>query len=125
MKANELRIGSYIWLKCHHLPVKVEGIFKETNGSIWVETDLHEGEKIEDFEPIPITEERLERFRFKEWDKGSKKFHNGTFEYFVYCDKVGKFHFYSHNEVSGHSFYITEIEYIHQLQNLYFALTGE
>lgn len=66
--------------------------------------------QIEDFKPIPLTKEWLIRFGFEEYGNG---WHNGLI-------------WYVNNKCwFGKSPIIENIKYVHQLQNLYFALTGE
>jgi len=117
MKAQELRIGNWVWLKCHHYPVQVTQIFMYHDNSIWIGTDLHEGEKLKDYSPIPLTKEWLIKFGFETdgitfW---KSKLDVGSF-------KGGVFYYLPHglSGVRG-----IEIKYVHSLQNLYFALTGE
>jgi hypothetical protein len=64
--------------------------------------------------PIPITEEWLVRFGFE---------HEET-EYSNFQNKDGVRLFF-HNGVWNYSSLNTVIKSVHQLQNLYFALTGE
>jgi hypothetical protein len=70
------------------------------------------------FEPIPLTEEWLLRFGFE--DKGKKVFrivNSGmNMSFSVAFTGIG----YTPCQFSS-----KRIEYVHQLQNLYFALTGE
>ena len=64
--------------------------------------------------PIPITEEWLLKFGFeKQTDVCGFKWHKGNF----YILQVGKNSFYCDYSL------VFAIDYIHQLQNLYFALT--
>ncbi len=81
--------------------------------------------------PIPLTEEWLLRFGFEIYDSGRHNSphaiketirlsgiggYNGDVEEFKITDKIYWF-------LSGYEH--TEIQYVHQLQNLYHALTGE
>lgn len=87
------------------------------------------------YQPIPLTEEWLLNFGF-EHVKDSKAIGNvfkidllKNYSYLKICNKgnkhcvVGVFYL----KTSNNSFALTEavIKYVHQLQNLYFALTGE
>lgn len=117
MKSNELRIGNYILVsnpnsefveireetveKCNHYHLKDISI----NDEDWV------------FNPIPITTKMLLRLGFKK-----KK--NGVFyKEFVYLNT------FSDDEKFGCAFVglpkWIDLYYLHQLQNLYFALTGQ
>jgi hypothetical protein len=117
MKANELRIGNLVWLYCHHEPVSVVQIFKEDN-EYWLETDLHEGEKLGIFEPIPLTEEWLVKFGF---ERNGSQFWYKSYDYTI--DTRGN-KLVVHSDYAS-SIYGTEVKYVNQLQNLFFALTGE
>ena len=120
MKANELRIGNLIrWISTGEIDT-VKDIFTAA-----VKHENINNVNISDCEPIPLAEEWLDRFGLREFVENSKRLYDGNLEYFVYCDKAGRFYFYSYIEQSGDSHYIKEIQYVHQLQNLYFALTGE
>lgn len=119
MEANELRIGNLFIEKHCGETITVESISKERIG--------FSGEFYGKWqaEPIPITEEWLLRFGF---DKGEEYYLNknldskeGIFEKMCY-DLQNKEFTINCNNYDG---YCVEVEYIHQLQNLYFALTGE
>ena len=113
MKATELRIGNYIEF-CDN---------ESWSLHIVVPKDLHvmhmlDSDLSESYRPIPLTKQWLRKFGF---------------------DYEGKtFHWYTKGKVSisftegrmvldiGVSYNQFKIpEYVHQLQNLYFALTGE
>lgn len=67
-------------------------------------------------EPIPLTPEWLERMGFENIPKGSVCY-RGPFQICNY-NEDGVFCF-DHGDRQAH------IRYVHQLQNLYFAMTGE
>ena len=103
MEAKELRIGNYV--------------MGETDPSERVtETTIEILAFIKLFKPIPLTEEWLLIFGFK----------NGV----IKDNKVGvlevKLNGYTWigGEHSEHGYEPKEIKHVHQLQNLYFALTG-
>jgi hypothetical protein len=114
MKANELRIGNYISPLGKGVTI-VEG-FCTWDGLI--QSSSFAERSIEDFEPIKITEEWLLKLGF-EYNDNIGIYQNGGFdvdiEDDVYC------HFYMNDYGDWYKY----IEYVHQLQNLYFALTGE
>ena len=118
MKATELRIGN--WVEGNK-PFQVKG------GDLNL-GELHEKLKEEPrWKPIPLTEEWLERFGFekrfeKRYSFTSKDgvFHSINIEY----DLVAKCVDLSIGQ-SDHHRLIDHIKHVHQLQNLYFALTGE
>ena len=111
MKATELRIGNYVWYGDGELKIDINVLY-----DIKVYNAL--GTK-----PIPLTEEWLLKFGFEK--RGYVKFLGNAYQRFV----LGRNGIYSINEIAyiyevcDHD--LCEIRYVHQLQNLYFALTGE
>lgn len=82
--------------------------------------DIVDIEKFPDnYRPIPLTEEWLIRFGFEEVSKDT--WHKESF--FIEFDIQAGFGFNIENNQGVHL--LTGIEYVHELQNLYFALTGE
>jgi hypothetical protein len=74
--------------------------------------------------PIPLTPEWLERCGFKDdggnmWS-GPEIENDDSIEYFTIKKKNAGFYFYGSEWTHGKPFL-----YVHQFQNLYFALTGE
>ena len=122
IKATELRIGN--WVNCRMgRDVKVHGI--ESNWDyVWLNHLNGAGvykDNVDDIDPIPITEDWLLKFGFVEefpltWNK-VRNYH-----------QIGliKFNEFWTVSIAG-TFGMIEVKYkhIHQLQNLYFALTGE
>jgi hypothetical protein len=113
MKATELRIGN--WVEIQGLESKIISV--DTEGCIC------ENEYCEDFEnnnitqnlqPIPLTEEWLERFGFEYSDLNGD---SGLW-------KIPPFQIYGKYNQFIYE-YALDVNYVHQLQNLYFALTGE
>lgn len=123
IKANELRIGN--WYN-HFLSPKQ--VLPKTIEKIWQAENI--GNDSIGISAIQLTEAWMHRFGFtviklksrKEWFISFKSF---TIECDVFsiCFTEDKFYFNS-LDVSG-SENMTEIKHVHQLQNLYFALTGE
>ena len=97
MKATELRIGNW---------VEIQGIqLSQVVGQV---TRIN-GKKIgRNLQPIPLTKEWLERFNWNTPKDIGVAFSLTT-------DEI---HFVAGNDYK-------KIEYVHQLQNLYFALTQE
>lgn len=110
MKANELRIGNWITL------VK-DDIYENKDYQLEA-YDIYKASEFDDITqcllPIPITEEWLLKFGY-------------TFKSYGYGD--GEWKQWSFNGYSLNSFTCNktgvDLKYVHQLQNLYFALTGE
>ena len=83
----------------------------------------------EDNRRIPLTESWLEQFGFNK--KVFDAEHNG---YTAHIDHDTLHEYYIENSMSlhlrievkeGKSFYMRDVEFVHQLQNLYFCLTGK
>ena len=115
MKTTELRIGNL---------VNVPGIFKEYSEILEINKDRVNVSglqlKYHAFNPVPLTKEWLLKFGFE----------NQQIE-LDYPDKLliisatvgGKYYFYL-DDADGSTFDLNYIQYVHQLQNLYFILTG-
>jgi hypothetical protein len=120
---NELRKGN--WVNVSHVH------FKETEISTIQIDDLvriFTNIPTYDYNPIPITEEWLLKFGFKNWATNDNCFikKHIQLELIIFNDKtpVAKA-----NNITGFYYFfnkeIQSLTFIHQLQNLYFALTGE
>jgi len=102
MNANELRIGNYIDL--YGSMAKLHPLDYENRCDDF---------EFKDFKPIELNEEWLLGFGIKfGWDNFDIEFlfneYNLRYRYDI-----------------GSSAFITSIKYVHQLQNLYFSLTGK
>jgi len=105
MKAKELRIGNYILLEKKHV----------------IKCDLIDIElSLIDREPIPLTEEILLKCGFEK-----NNIHKDPRMYEYCIDYMPYIRTIDNSKTFEISFYTTRIEYLHQLQNLYFALTGK
>lgn len=115
MKASELRVGNYINDmfngRCEVRGITENGIWIRNNGSPAPETV---------FNPIPLTEELLISAGFEKEDMADLGIH-------VYIP-ISETADYCLNW-SGGTIWLeqhdTGIKLVHQLQNLYFSLTGE
>lgn len=128
MKANELRIGNWVLHppksrdKRFEITVNANNILACDNGAI--------------YKPIPLTEEWLMKFGFEKVVYNSGKEGCGT-DYYFECNN-GIFMCYADDFSLG--LYSSEYDmlnglavipnwemtkHVHQLQNLFFALTGE
>tara|TARA_R110000850_G_scaffold78390_1_gene169585 strand:+ start:184 stop:555 length:372 start_codon:yes stop_codon:yes gene_type:complete len=117
MKAKELRIGNW---------VNIESL---TDGSDLTEQcELFHLQEMStsckyQYKPIPLTEEWLLKFGFISTITNGEKGYYKKFdqiEDFEISRKIGYEVFYIETK-----FNIVQINNLHQLQNLYFALTGE
>lgn len=111
MDAKELRIGN--WVKY----IGGEAIVE--NGEAIMDID----DGLDRVEPIPLTEGWLVRFGFSGpfFDAGKYYLLNGHCVYIF--DDFFEFEFAPNRDSRFNLF--CKYQYVHQLQNLYFALTGE
>jgi hypothetical protein len=137
MKANELRIGNYftdITFFC-----QVSRIEKKSIWGYVIDVNNHMIAKIEDYyedgeyhfnlrniSPIPLTEEWLLKFGFRKKCSVFKFPFPKNIETNFWIRNKGKrfmpcFHSLGYNTIAM----TRPIKYVHQLQNLYFALTGK
>ena len=124
MKASELRLGNLVLCNtsigfvdaiasvCNLSSDEIVCYHKPTKQFIFCKDAL--------FEPIPLTEELLFKFGFEYSHRiGSRNFYNiGTF-YIEICGDRCAVYYANKGEL------ICFINSVHQLQNLFFALTGE
>ena len=117
MKATELRIGNYHY---YHMDDKFDErkewdeICQIDYGDLRI---LFTYEDNSEYKPIPLTEEWLLKFGFEK--EGG---------YLWNCKLLGKQRFIENHLTKGYfetHYESKHIQYVHQLQNLYFALTGE
>lgn len=109
MEARGLRIGNLIRDNINSRDVVVTPeLIKDI--SDWGTSMLMTNPPKPVFKPIPLTEEWLLMFGFNGWDIGhyTLALTNGNF-----------FHIDNESPIARN------VKYVHQLQNLYFALTGE
>lgn len=129
IKANELRTSNILKLflgvndeGAQYREFAISGVMSNDGaefyllGHTWVEIS-------DDLEPIPLTEEWLLKFGFEITYSS-----NFRIKFDHSCNYVG--YDYSHNSdksMEGFRFYghYIKCEYVHQLQNLFHALTGE
>jgi hypothetical protein len=115
LTANELRIGNLInyW-------EYVSGVWKISKVD-WADIKIQSIDPIDNYRPIPLTEEWLLKFGFEvNTDYASED--NNWYDYLKNYVRISMPYF-TYNFENGES--EIEIKYVHQLQNLYFALTGE
>lgn len=132
---TDLRIGDHIGYK--HMIGTVEGIVKRSDGNshVWIRSDnIIVKDEIEYFSGIPLTEEWLEIFSFKETTDRPYKDQKA---YYIFED--GKMLIYSAGDlykrtgdggflrITGRWEYgrFNRIDFVHDIQNCIHALTGE
>lgn len=127
MKPRELRIGN--WINCYGHDRQVVGI--GLDGVLATSETGQSSVRLTNptLKPIPLTEKWLERFGFRSVaDLGTWYLNFNTFD----MGGIGSVAYEFALDQSDESFEFTElnrydgiiIKHVHQLQNLYFALTG-
>tara|TARA_R110000772_G_scaffold248916_1_gene363070 strand:+ start:300 stop:659 length:360 start_codon:yes stop_codon:yes gene_type:complete len=113
IQVNELRIGNWVKYQFHDRLKKV----KICSNDFKILDDKNTNDYKERYSPIPLTEQWLIDFGAKEW----KHIRYKTF-------KLGILMIGSTDNMKSFEIvdlYMKPIKYVHQLQNLYFSLTGE
>ena len=117
IKANELRIGNCVKLN-NSVTTLVPRDFQRYCKSFGI---------FEEFEPIELSEEWLLKAGFEKDDTGVDIFDQDYCEWYqrefpvigILCQSSDKSYIFDENTDT------LRLEYVHQLQNLYFALCGE
>lgn len=116
MEASELRIGSIIdfdGMKSIVKEIDNQGVvvfIKETDETEWI--DLFQ------FTPITLTEEILLKCGFEKRSDGHFNMFKQSEVDIIICNDFSSW------QCDGINFSVNCIKYLHQLQNLYFALIG-
>ena len=114
MEAKDLRIGSWVNYKTENIAQEICSIQSDNTIRLKDSKGTNHGcYRMSYIDPIPLTDEWLIKLGFDD------NFHKGKF--WVCLDDNG--YFYTNHNLNDEGF--TEVLHIHQLQNLYFALTGE
>lgn len=128
IKPNEIRINNIvIYNNCQWVVCSIDSpnprIDKRFDGKYVVE--IYNGGSVyvplEDLSPIPITEQILIEF-------GAEKInHIHGYSFYTFSkSKTNKIHLDIYdNKTLYMGYYVNHCSYVHQLQNLYLALTGE
>lgn len=146
MKTNELRIGNHL-IDPEGNIVKIKEIRKPENsnnlGVSYKSDAFNSWSDVGIMKPIPLTEERLTKLGFKmepsykgysndicQWegkiDDGKQNVYFITWNKYVVSDD-NRWGFWTADipKQKKHHTCIASVYYVHQLQNLYFALTGK
>jgi len=137
MKASELRLGNYVNVpNSKQCPFRIDAFEHCSEKFIKVAKEVKlNGFEVHpltwyggDLKPIPLTEEWLLKFGFKHQNKYdlesnlySKKLKSEY--YFTIYSKTETLDFKTFHPINF--VFDIKIDFVHQLQNLYFALTGE
>lgn len=105
MKPEELRLGNFVWNDTLNIAVAVT--IRILNEQVYYKTR---------WDPVPLTEGWMTRFGFVY--EGDRVYRKGNFKLKISSMGVFRYHI---TPVTN----IIYLDFVHQLQNLYFALTGE
>ena len=122
MKIQEFRIGNYVTLKGYAYDEidthnEITGI---TDEHPFVDTIVFDYLDYDEIEPIPLTEEWLLKFGF-EFNVLTNRYELDDWRF----DITKPANYDGLLLCEGSTAITDRIKYVHQLQNLYFALTGE
>lgn len=118
METNELRIGNYLNGKQGHVTVTEI----RANNSVKIHDNTSSFYLGTCLQPIPLTEEWLLKFGFERTDQKDNSNDDWIWLFYqkdkIYIDG-------SDLTIETASGIVIKLEYVHQLQNLYFTLIGE
>jgi|SRR5690348_6430945 len=133
IKATELRIGSWVRHKRSdddfYRDYLIAGIDLSNNGFIIAilenGSDFYRmaGHDDGDLQPIPLTPEILERCGFD--GEANLDFKGDLSGQTLHIHSLGIAYLYGQDSCTAGQAFTFNCKYLHQLQNLYFALTGE
>lgn len=126
MNIQDLRIGNLInqnntltWV--YHLDIGGKTFCKINDITIHKKTFIHRDSNELIFSPIPLTEEWLVKFGFDKQENNWKKLTICNDWTNIFWESLAGIEI----SVNKHSIMLPHINYVHQLQNLYFTLTNE
>ena len=121
MKSKELRIGNYVIYNSEVVKVNSVGRVYLSHKKKYVSHKI----LVKDYLEIPLTEDWLVKFGFEEKDSRKNRFINrADFELEFQGDKVA-YCVWGGEDAPHLTQFFGHCKYVHQLQNLYFALTNE
>lgn len=119
INAEELRIGNYFYYGKHNIVGTFSTLEYRRLDGLLINGQIPE----EHLTPIPITPEILEKCGFEEEiTEDITYYHPSGFFFFQIWDRENKKHDYYGIKLMNK--FIVRLDCLHQLQNLYFALTG-
>jgi len=118
MKANELRIGNLVYYKNKNKTTERTVINIEVPDLMFIEDPVKDTK----YSPIPLTEEWLLKFGFKYLSE--TQMYEKTGNEFDFHISIGNWVEIGQNNYES-AILKFNIQYVHQLQNLYSALNGE
>jgi hypothetical protein len=124
MEAKELRIGSWVNYKTENIAQEIYSIQSDNTIRLKDSKGTNHGcYNMSYIDPIPLKEEWLIKFGFENLTM-DKEFCDMEFEL---LHPLMSFHWDGRLSMgqNGNTIGLNVIKHIHQLQNLYFALTGE
>lgn len=142
MEIRELRLGNWVFSKETQKPQLITGLTEENP---FIDAITFDYITYDEIEPIPLTEEILLKCGF-EWFKPFKCYSHKQLNiyiglntkksecYALHCLNIDDYNGVKKTKYDGKLYLTSEaeylvsetpIEYLHQLQNLYFALTGQ
>lgn len=122
MKASELRIGNLLEFSNGIQPNKIFSVGRRFFSGASVEREDGDFDITNYYNPIPITEEWLLKFGFEK--RSDCEWIYEKFPIFVNCGNHNLVHIIATENTFAMPVQIGGVK-VHQLQNLYFALTGE
>lgn len=109
MEANELRIGNFVYTRNSYSEI---GNSREI-GNYY------------EFEPIKLTDEIKEKCNLKDCDNSYYKYLKLSENKYLIISRKNIVYLSDCNGLYDMYVEINELEFLHQLQNLYYALTGQ
>jgi hypothetical protein len=134
LRIEDLRRGNYISFlgkeNCKYVMSDIDGTIYAKSLSQINDDDWSIERDIKDFEPIPITEEWLLKFGFRETHEwiGSYQIYNigvGDTTINICTNFDGNISFSTNDGWGGTISICEHIKFVHQLQNLFHSLTNE
>jgi hypothetical protein len=128
INAKELRIGN--WVKDADGDFKVLGIEHDAN-KYWIGINKGTSVNAVAIEPIELTEDVLIKIGLKKIENPDKLFDIYEYDEYFFCWDGNEIHAVGVETYNGDIVpdglinFAWHIKYLHQLQNLFFALTGE